>query len=266
MPVYERLSMVVSLALIGLALYFVIDLPARIVQVDIFGISVAPAISVRLLMVVLLGGLALTGTGTVVRSRPNERVSYLKPYWVNPMLITVLATLTLAQTGSALTWAIGLAITGILLWLSMLAEYYVLQSSKAMLNFYRLWSHGVSYALILAYAVFIVQLEISIAAKLVSLFVVSWMLAASVLKLYAPPEQTISSPGFIVALALSQLVWIFTYWPIAAIAVGLVAILAFHTLCGLLIAQQQNRFSKRIVVEYAVVAGIGLFVVVQFVG
>ena len=61
MPAYERINAVVSLTLIGLALYFVLDFPTQVSTLMLLGSPLEVAAPRQWLMVVLLAGMAMTG-------------------------------------------------------------------------------------------------------------------------------------------------------------------------------------------------------------
>jgi len=262
MPVYERLSMVVSLALIGLALYFVIELPPQTTTITLFGLSIALTASTRLLMAILLSGLTFTGAGAVMRAHPGKRISYAIPFWVNAVLIVVLAALTLARLGGALTWALGLLVTGALLWFSILAEYRVIPPGRSSNRWARLWSQGMSYALMLAYAVLIYQSQMGIVLRLASIFAVAGLLASSLFKLHAIETRYVGLFSFLTAIALSQFAWVLTFWPINAAEAALLTFLVFYILSGLIGAHFKNRLSRQTIIEYAAVTLVGLALIV----
>lgn len=264
MPVYERLSMVVSFTLIGLALYFIIDLPTRQLTFELFGLPITISASVRLLMAALLGGLAFTGSGAVIRADPYRRTPYTVPFWANATLIVILATLTLARLGSPLAWAIGLLTTGILLWFAILAEYYVLEGGKQFLGLARLWSQWVSYALLLAHAILIYEAQMTPSFNAGSIFLLAGLLSLSIFKLYAPAGKNIGLFSFLIALGLGQLTWVINYWRLNATTLGLLNLLLFYLLCGLVISNLQDKLSRRVVVEYGAVLLVGLWVIAQF--
>ena len=269
MPVYERLSMVVSFILIGLALYFIIDLPARVFHLTILNQTLTITASQRLLMVILLGGLAFTGSGAVIRAHPQQRVSYTVPFWVNATLIVVLATLLLVQAGNPIVWAMGLFATGLLLWFTILAEYYVVEtqsqreSQPVRFKAAQLWSQWVSYTLLAIYAILLKEAQVTVMASLIGLFSLSWLLAASIFKLHRPEAKNKGVWGFLVALTISQVSWVLTYWPLNPTSLGLLILLLFYALCGLISNHLQGKLSRRIVLEYGLVAVIGVGLVVQ---
>lgn len=265
MPVYERLSLVISLTLIGLALYFIIDLPTQLFQFDLFGLPVTIVASQRLLMVVLLGGLAFTGTGAVIRSHPAQRTPYTVPFWVNATLIVILATLTLAQLGSPFTWAIGLLVTGALLWFTILAEYYVIEGHETFFSLGQLWSQWVSYALLLVYTILIYEAQLALIINVLSIATLTWFLGLSIFKLYRPANNRIGQFSFLVALGVGQITLVLHYWRLSRLGVGILTFLIFYLLCGVIISYWQDKLSSRIVVEYGLVATIGLWIIIQFV-
>lgn len=261
MPIYERLSMVVSLILIGLALYFVIDLPARAFDFDIFGVSLAFTISHRSLMVVLLGGLAFTGSGAIIRAHPYKKTPYTIPFWGNPTLLVVLVTLFLTQLETTQSWVIGLFITGILLWFTILAEYHLVSPSDTSFNISQLWSQGISYALILAMTILIYQAQLPGLLKAILIFWIGWTLASSIFRLHRETSDQAGPFEFLVGLGVGQIAWVLTYWHISPLAGGLLILLLFYGLCGLINARLEQKFSQQVVIEYATVAGMGLILI-----
>jgi len=258
MPIYERLSMVVSLTLIGLALYFVIDLPPQTSAFTLYGAPIVVTASTRLLAAILLGGLAFTGAGAVMRAHPGQRISYAYPFWVNATLLVALATLTLANLGSVLAWALGLAATGGLLWLSILAEYRALRPTQNGSRWARLWSQGMSYALMLAYTMLMYQVQLGGILQTAGIFAVSGLLASSLYKLQAKETKYVGVFSFLSALALSQFAWVLNFWPVSAVEAALLAFLFFYVFSGLVGAHLKKGLSKQRIGEYAAVAAIGL--------
>ena len=94
MPAYERINAVVSLTLIGLALYFVLDFPRQITTLMLFGSPLEVDSPRQWLMALLLGGLAMAGSDAVMRTHaelPSRRLSYLATFWTLPGLLVILA-------------------------------------------------------------------------------------------------------------------------------------------------------------------------------
>ena len=71
MLAFERVSAVVSITLIGLALYFVLDFPAQVAEMSLFGSPLVLVSLYRWLMVVLLAALVMAGTDGIIRGVPE---------------------------------------------------------------------------------------------------------------------------------------------------------------------------------------------------
>ena len=260
MPITERLSMVVSLILIGLALYFIIDLPTRVFMVSYLGHSVTLTASTRLLMGLLLGGLAFSGTGAIIHARPGKRVSYIVPFWVNATLLVVLAMLTLARLSTPLLWVLALLASGLLLWLTIFAEYTLIDTRKRHLAA-SIWTQGMSYALFLAYTLLIIQSEWMVWLKLVNLLLLTGILAASILRVSPNRSGGRGVYALVVALAIAQLGWVLAFIPMSAMQLSLILLLAFYALMGISTTNIEHAFSKRVLLEYGVISLVGTIIV-----
>ncbi|OQY30757.1 MAG: hypothetical protein B6243_09665, partial [Anaerolineaceae bacterium 4572_5.2] len=60
------------------------------------------------------------------------------------------------------------------------------------------------------------------------------------------------------ALALTQIAWVLNFWPVSAVEAALLTFLVFYILSGLIGAHLKKRISRQSVVEYALVAVVGL--------
>lgn len=262
-PTAERMSMVVSIILIGLALYSIIDLPTRTFIVSWLGLSATITLSVRVLVAMLLGGLALSGTGAVVHGNLQPRTRYTTPFWVNPTLLVIFSTLILARLGSPLHWAIGLLTTGVLLWLTIAAENTLslepAPPPKTML-WAQIWSQGMSYALLLNFSLLIFAAAMASGWRVALLTAIAGMLGASVLRVRVP--ATAYAPfAAIIALAVGQLVWVFTFLPISALQASLLLPAIFHVILGIAKARLERTLSVRVFVEYGIVLAASMMVV-----
>lgn len=262
-PAAERLSMVVSIILIGLALYSIIHLPTRTFIISWLGISMTVTLSVRVLVAMLLGGLALSGTGAVVHSNPQPRTRYTTPFWVNPTLLVIFSTLILARLGTPLHWAIGLLTTGVLLWLTISAENTLslepAPPPKTML-WAQIWSQGMSYTLLLGFSLMIFAVPLTSGWRVALLTFIAGILGASVLRVRVP--ATAYAPfAAIIALAAGQLVWVFGYMPLSVLQMSLLLLAVFHVILGIARAHLEHTLSVRVFAEYGTVLAVSIAVV-----
>jgi len=157
MPVYERINVTVSLTLIGLALYFVLDFPVEAATVLLFNSPLALVSPQQWLMSLLLAAIAAAGTHAVLRfnaALAGMRLHQLAPFILLPGLLVVLATQTLGLAPSTVVWAAGLITVGVILWITILAQYLLAGHQISPVSWPRWWHQGVGYGV--AFALFIV--------------------------------------------------------------------------------------------------------------
>jgi hypothetical protein len=126
MPAFERLNAVVSITLIGLALYFVLDFPVQGTEMELLGSPVGFVSPRQSVMVLLLVALVMAGMDAIVRAHPalpTGRLSYVASFWGVPGLLVALATQTLGLAPNLLSWVVGLVTVGLLLWVTLFVEY-----------------------------------------------------------------------------------------------------------------------------------------------
>jgi len=269
MPLYERTSILVSLTLLGLAAYFLIELPSRAIELTLFGSPLTLLVSQRWLMALLLGGLAATGTSAIVHAHPAlpGRASgyYALTFWVLPGLLVILATLWLPWLASdPVWWAGGLVITGLLLWFVVLGEYHTIDPRDPHYELAHLWLNLVAYGVAFGFFVVIYQTRDRSAISATEVLLVSGLLAASLLR--AGPAQAGRTWLFagMVALALSQSTWALNFWRVLPPTAGLWLLLVFYLFTGLAQQQLLGRLTRRALAEFAAIAAVGLFVILRY--
>jgi hypothetical protein len=262
MPVYERISAVVSLTLIGLALYFVLEFPDRAATITLFDSPLALVSPRQWLMAVLLSGLAMAGTDNVLRTHPHlpkQRRTYLATYWVLPGLLVILATQTLGLAPNTITWGTGLIVTGILLWVTILSQYH--QAIPISRHWSRVWQQLFGFGVALAMFVLIYYTRARSALSATGILLVSGMLALALLR--QKPEALRQSWLFaaIIGLCLGQITWALNYWRASALQAGLLLLLIFYVMIGLAQQQLLETLSRRVLWEFGLVTLAGLVVI-----
>lgn len=269
MPIYERISILVSLTLLGLVAYFLIELPSRAIDLALFGSPLTLTVSQRWLMAVLLGGLAATGTRAIVNAHPSSprwAPGYVLAFWVLPGLLVILATLWLSLLTPSLGWWLaGIGTIGLLLWLVVLAEYHIIDPRDPQYELARLWLNLVAYGVAFGFFVVIYQTRARSILSATEVLLVSGLLAASLLR--AGPAQAGRTWLFagIVALAMGQGTWALNFWRVSPLTAGLWLLLIFYLFTGLAQQHLLGRLTRRALVEFAAVATIGLIVILRYV-
>jgi hypothetical protein len=264
MPVYERISVVVSLTLIGLALYFVLEFPAQAATFTLLDSPLALVSPRQWLMTLLLVSLAMAGTDTVIRSHsalPERRLSYLATFWMLPGLLVLLATQTLGLAPNTIVWAAGLVGVGILMWLTIIAEYQQVLPGFSPYRLSHLWRQLIGYGLALPLFVVIYYTRSRSALSATGILLVSGMVALALLR--QKPETILRTWLFaaVIGLSLGQITWTLNYWRIGALQAGLLLLVALYILIGLAQQQLLGSLSRRVLWEFGAVSVIALLVI-----
>jgi hypothetical protein len=266
MPIHERISAVVSLTLIGLALYFVLEFPSQIVTFKLFATPLTLDSPWQWGMAILLAGLAMAGTDTVIRSHsalPSRCMSYLASFWMLPGLLVILATQTLGLAPNPMIWGGGLVGVGLLLWLTIVAEFRQVSPTAPTDRWAYLWRKLMGYSLALAFFVIIYQTRSRSALSATGILSVSGMIALALLR---QGPETISKTwlfAVIIGLILGQITWALNYWRASTLGVGLFLLLIFYILTGLAEQRLTGTLSRRTVWEFGAITGVMLLIIIN---
>nr|BAL57567.1 hypothetical conserved protein [uncultured Chloroflexota bacterium] len=257
MPVYERISVIVSLTLVGLALYFVLQFPAQTITFDLFGSPLSLNSPHQWLMILVLAGLVMAGTDTVIRAHPalpDRRLSYMAPFWMLPGLEVVLATQILGLAPTLTLWIAGLGIVGLWLWLTIIAGYHQVSCQPGTFHWTYLWHQFSGYAVVLSLFLVIYQTRSRSALSATGILLVSGMGALALLR--QPPESISKTWLYagVIALSLGQLTWALNYWRVSTLQAGLLLLIVFYVMTGLAQQQLLGRLSRRTLWEFGLVA------------
>lgn len=268
MLTFEKISSVVSLTLIGLALYFVLDFSTQAASVTVLGSPVTLNSPRQWLMIVLLTGMAMAGADAVIRTHPNlstNNLSYVATFWMLPGLLVVLATQILGFAPSPTAWALGLLTVGLLLWVTLMTEFQqVLSNSTASSRLWpRVWQRFVGYLVALLLFIIIYQARTRSIISATAILLVGGMAALALLR--RGPEQSAKTWLFasIISLSLGQMTWALNYWRVGALIAGLLLFLVFYVLVGLGQQQLSGTLTRRTLAEFGAIAAVSLAIILN---
>lgn len=264
MPIYERINAVVSITLIGLALYFVLNFPPQVAAIMLFGSPLELDSPRQWLTVVLLGGLTMAGTDAVIRAHPSFSswgLSYRATFWTLPGLLVILSTQTLGLAPTVMVWTIGLVMVGVLLWVTILAEFRQVSPGTTFHLWPHLWRQLIGYIIALTFFIVIYQARSRSAISATSIVLVGGMAALALLR--QDPKQILKTWlfAFVVGLSLGQITWALNYWRTGALNAGLLLFLIFYIQVGLAQQHLLGKLSRRTLWEFGVIASITLLVI-----
>lgn len=266
-PCYERASVFVSLIVLGLAFMPEVRLPTRIFSFHILGSSASIQLSVTWLMAALLGSLACTGTDSLIRSHPLVRwgeVRYTFTFWALPGLAVVTATLALPLAPTRLYWLSGLALTTLSLLLIAVAQYHTVDSTDPSYRPARLALNIFVYIIGLSLFTLIYGSKARSLLSATTTAAVGGLLAFELLRGIHHNLRLTGLYALITGLALGEITWALNYWTIGRLTGGLLLLLIFYLVTGLAREGPSQRLNRQALIEFALIALMGLGLIIKY--
>lgn len=258
----DRLGLLVSLIMSGVALSSITALPSWGRQMSVLGSPLAVGIDGRLLNALLLATLAAVGTDGLVRSIPGMarvNIRYAATFWILPVLVTFAAALAVPQQfGAVGAWLGSLVLMAALLLGVLVAEYGSAQVDGPHYRTARLGLNLATYLAAFALYATIYGLRARSLVSATAVLLVTFPLALEVLRITEEELDITWLFAGVVALVLAELTWAVNTWGLSALGGGALLLLAFYTFSG--VAQQHlaGRLNRRILLEFCTIAIAGL--------
>lgn len=263
----QRLSITVGVVVLGLVSSLLINLPTRTYTLDVLGSPVSLHVSGRYLVVALLVGLTCTGTNALVRTHPFARRRLLENtfiLWTLPALIVLLASLALPLAPNRPVWIGGVVVTGILLSLTMTAEYRTIDPQDPKSGSSRVLLSLMIYALALATFAVVYGSKSRSLISATSLMVVTALLTLERLRATGRDLSATGAYAVVAGLIVGESVWALNYSRVPIVMGGLLLLLTFHVMTGLAYQHLIGRLAPRVVIEYGLVILLGLGLVAYY--
>lgn len=276
----DRASVVATLVVLGLILHTQLALPAWTHVVTVLGSPLRIAVSQTALIAALLVGITCSGTDAIVRSHPTARrieAQFSFVTWTLPALTVLLATVLLPRLPTQLYLAAGLVLTGLVLILVISAEYFTVDSTDRRYALARLGLNAWAYLLALIVFTLIYSGKTRSLVSATGVTLVSSLLALEFLRSAGQSFGRTVLYALIAGLSTGEIIWAMNYWSIKEPASdfllqmgfsspvgGFLLLLGFYVATGLANQQLQGKLTRRVLVEYGVVAVVGLVVLLAF--
>ncbi len=267
MPNYDKLSAVVSVILLCLALSLMVVWPTETFSFVVLGSPLTIRFSQEWLAAALLASLSMFGTASIMRLHPLSQGGTLPRTfvsWILPGLATMLAAVLLPRAPGRIYALGGLAVMGILLPLIITAEYRTVDPAASGYKAIRLGLNFVAYLVALVLFVLIRQ------SKAPRLLIAMAALAGSsllALNLLQDTQQSLRRTGLyalIVGLVIGEIVWALSYLKLNSLTAGILLLLIFYLITGLARQGLLKLLNRRILIEFALVALIGLALLLKY--
>jgi hypothetical protein len=261
----DRISLLISLVLSGVALSSIAVLPSWTVELNVLGSPLAVGLSGRWVVALLLAAVTAAGMESVLRSMPalaRVDVRYTATFWILPMLVTLALALAVPnQFGDIRAWLSSLLLLGGLLAVVVVAEFGTAQLDSPDYRTARLGLNLATYLAAFALYATLYGLRQRSLISATGVALVTFPLALELLRLTEEQFGTTWLFAGIVALVLGELTWAVNAWGLTALGGGALLLVVFYTLSG--IAQQHlaGRLNRRVALEFTIIAVIGLCLV-----
>lgn len=263
MPRYDRLSILVSLVLFGLMVSHVVELPTRTVSFVALGVPTTIYLSGRWFVGALLVAMTGAGADSIVRSHPLARDAgwaYGLTLWALPCALVLFAFIALPSSPSLSFWLGGLAMTGLLLSLTVIAQYRTVDPEGPGDD---MAGWGLSLAVYASVFVFCTLIYEARARSLLSataVFLLGSGLAAELLRPRTPASAVKRTwlYSVIVGLVLGEVAWALNHLSLGEVGSGVFFLLVFYVMSGLARQHLRGRLSPTVIVEFIVVSILGL--------
>lgn len=263
MPRYDRLSILVSLILFGVVVSQVVELPTRIISFVALGVPTKVYLSSRWFIGAVLVLLTGSGTDSIVRSHPHARQTDSRSrlsYWGLPCALTSFSLFLLPLAPSTYLWVAGLALTGLCLGLTIVAQYYTVDRRD---RHYQVARWGLNVAVYLAVVALCTLIYAARARSLLSatsIAVLGAVLGAELLRSQASNQE--AKRVWLYALAsgaiLGEVTWALNHCGLTALAGGIFLLVVFYVTSGLAGQHLRGKLTRHVFVEFSLVAILGL--------
>ncbi len=260
----NRLSVLMAVLLLGSVLFRFIELPEQTWRLWPLGSPLEIHITGAWLLIVLMIGLVCTGTNLILHGHPHLNVHSGRPIyisWILPGLAAGLSAYLLARPASWLVWLGELALAGIVVSLTISAEYVAVSPDAPGYSTARLLLNMLAYlfAFILFAVIYHVRARSLVSATLTLL--TAMLLALDLLSVAEVPLRRIWPFVGVVGLIVGESTWALNYWQISAWAGGLFLLLIFYVVVNVAHQYLLERLKLSILVEFAVVAILVLLII-----
>ncbi len=261
----DRLSVVTGAMMLALAVARLLDAPARPFQVSVLGSPLGFNLSETTILLLIIGGMAATGVESLLRVHPLVQEGTIRRtvvFWIVPALLAVALAAWLSRLQDVGLWTLGMIGAAILMPLVFSAEYAAV-SPQLRRDTWLQWIYSVLIhlvGLILFSAVYDARLRGLGGGPL--LFIAGMLLSARLFWALTNSTMQAALYGTVVGLVSGQLLLILNYLPLSGLQGGLILLLGFYLLAGLLQRYlTSGRLERSLILEYGGVAILALLAI-----
>jgi hypothetical protein len=206
--------------------------------------------------------LTCAGVDQLVRDHPRVRRGEVRrtfSYLILPAVTVIVAAQLLIAITDTPLWILGLIMTAAVLWLTILAEYAVVDPEGLLASRARLFLTALTYvlAVLLFGLIWNTRARSSISATLT--FLAAGSLAFDLLYATGAQLSRVFMFSLSIGLVMAESNWAINYWRSNVFIAAVAQLLAFYALIGLAAQHLLDRINRRVLIEFGAVMVIALF-------
>lgn len=256
----DRISIAVWGVVITLAATALFSLPGQGAVVNLAGRPFQLPLSTNVLAPLVLALLAGSGAEAVVRAHPLAAQGKLRltvRFWALPVAVTIIVLILLTRAPSEPYWAAGLLLAALLLSLVLVALYFSLDDAGAGYRRARAFLNLVCYAIALLLFL-LIPATLSEVRRALILGGVAALLALELLRGSRGSSGVVVLYALIVGAVVAQVAWALLLTGLSPLSAGLLLLLLFYLLIGVTWQTLMGRLTRRVALEFGVVALVSL--------
>jgi hypothetical protein len=265
-PDRDRLSVLIGVIVLTPVLIRFINVPPRTISLGVLGSPVSFEMTSTWLTALMLPALSCMGANAVIRTHP--RMYQPSPprafiYWILPGLTGLNAALLLQRAPTWPLWWAGLALTGLTITLVVVAEFatidpYLLGYPRA-----RLTLNVIAYALAFISFALIYNTRGRSVLTATAISAVGVALAFELLNTTEVRLRQALLYALLTGLLLGQSAWALNYWRLSTLSGGMIMLLIFYVVVGIVQQLLLNQLTRRTLIEFTIVSAAALVAILR---
>ena len=261
----DRLSVLIGLILLALALIPLVSAPVRTVGASVLGSELGIPITPGGLITLLAAALACAGVEMLIQPHPRVRSGQARPtfvFWILPALTVIAASQWLNRAQNGVAWALQLLVSGAALWLIIRAEYGTIDPDAAAAGRWRLMLNVLAY--LLAFGLFAMIWETRARSLITAtlMAVAAFLTSIDLMWVTRAGARRVLTHGAVVALIIGECAWALNYWRATTGTAGLALVLIFYAFSGVATQHLFSKLTRRVLIELAVVIAAALLLLI----
>lgn len=262
----NRLSVLMAVLLLGSVLFRFIELPEQTWRLWPLGSPLEIHITGTWLLIVLMVGLVCTGTNLILHGHSHLEVHSGRPVyisWILPGLAAGLSAYLLARPAPWPVWLGELALAGIVVSLTISAEYVAISPDAPGYSTARLLLNMLAYLFAFIFFAIIYHTRARSLVSATLTLLTAMLLALDLLSVAEVPLGCMFPFAAVVGLIVGESTWAINYWQISAWAGGLFLLLIFYIAVNVAHQYLLGRLKLSVLIEFVVVAVLVLLIILS---